>query len=87
MPSLHFATSLMAAHLLAEVGPLAGAVGFTYAALLGLALVYLGEHYAVDLIAGAALTETIRAQAPRLFGLLRRLQPLIDTLDARMGES
>ena len=25
MPSLHFATSLMAAHLLSEVGPVAGA--------------------------------------------------------------
>ena len=31
MPSLHFATSLMGAHLLSEVGPVAGAVGWTYA--------------------------------------------------------
>jgi membrane-associated phospholipid phosphatase len=65
MPSLHFATSLMGAHLLSEVGPVAGAVGWTYAALLGLALVYLGEHYAADIVAGAALTETVRSQAPR----------------------
>jgi membrane-associated phospholipid phosphatase len=65
MPSLHFATTLMGAHLLSEVGPVAGAVGWTYTALLGLALVYLGEHYAVDLIAGAALAETVRAGAPR----------------------
>ena len=64
MPSLHFATSLMAAHLLSEVGPVAGAVGWTYAVTLGLALVYLGEHYLVDLIAGAALTEGVRAAAP-----------------------
>ena len=28
MPSLHFATSVMAALLLAEVGPVAGALGF-----------------------------------------------------------
>ncbi len=47
---------------------MAGAVGFTYAAVLGLALVYLGEHYLADLVAGAALTETIRAAAPRLRG-------------------
>ena len=60
MPSLHFATSLMAAHLLSEVGPVAGAVGWTYAATLGLALVYLGEHYVADLLAGAALAETVR---------------------------
>jgi membrane-associated phospholipid phosphatase len=66
MPSLHFATSLMGAHLLSEVGPVAGAVGFGYAALLGLALVYLGEHYAIDLVAGAVLTETVRGVAGRL---------------------
>jgi membrane-associated phospholipid phosphatase len=65
MPSLHFATSMMGAHLLTEVGPVAGAVGWTYAALLGLALVYLGEHYAADLVAGGALAEVVRRQAPR----------------------
>jgi hypothetical protein len=64
MPSLHFATSLMAAHLLAEAGPIEGAIGWTYALTLGFALVYLGEHYLVDLVAGAALTEGIRAAAP-----------------------
>ena len=60
MPSLHFATTLMAALLLAEVGPLAGALGFAYTATLGFALVYLGEHYVVDLLAGAALTAAVR---------------------------
>ena len=65
MPSLHFATSLMGAHLLTEMGPVAGTVGWTYAGLLGLALVYLGEHYAADLVAGAALAEAVRLQAPR----------------------
>jgi membrane-associated phospholipid phosphatase len=66
MPSLHFATSLMAAHLLAGVGPVSGAVGFSYATLLGLALVYLGEHYVADLLAGAALTEGVRAVVGRV---------------------
>jgi hypothetical protein len=64
MPSLHFATSLMAAHLLAEAGPIEGAIGWTYALTLGFALVYLGEHYLVDLLAGAALTEGVRVAAP-----------------------
>ena len=45
MPSLHFATSLMAAILLSEASPLAGAAGWGYALTLGFALVYLGEHY------------------------------------------
>jgi membrane-associated phospholipid phosphatase len=60
MPSLHFATSVMAALLLAESGPLAGAVGAGYAGVLGVSLVYLGEHYVVDLLAGAALTLAVR---------------------------
>jgi hypothetical protein len=63
MPSLHFATSLMAARLLSEVGPVAGTIGWTYAGTLGLALVYLGEHYAADLIAGAALAEAVHLSA------------------------
>jgi membrane-associated phospholipid phosphatase len=82
MPSLHFATSLMGAHLLSEVGPVAGAVGWTYALTLGLALVYLGEHYAVDLIAGAALAEGIRLGLPRLAPLYRRISAAFQVLEA-----
>ena len=64
MPSLHFATSLMAALLLAEIGPVPGAVGAGYAAALGFALVYLGEHYVTDLLAGAALVALVRRGEP-----------------------
>ena len=85
MPSLHFATSLMAAHLLSELGPAAGAIGWSYAAMLGLALVYLGEHYAVDLIGGAALAEGVRAAAPRLEPLYRRLSNGLQALELRAG--
>jgi membrane-associated phospholipid phosphatase len=83
MPSLHFATSVMAAHLLAETGPLAGGVGWLYASTLGLALVYLGEHYAADLLAGAALTETVRLLAPRAGRLLRPALSLLRSLEAQ----
>jgi hypothetical protein len=65
MPSLHFATSMMAAQLLSEADPVAGALGWAYTGTLGFALVYLGEHYVVDLIAGAALTGALRRLAPR----------------------
>jgi membrane-associated phospholipid phosphatase len=82
MPSLHFATSLMAALLLAEVGPLAGALGFSYAATLGFALVYLGEHYVVDLLAGAALTSAVRALGPRLQPLLTRAARSVSALES-----
>jgi membrane-associated phospholipid phosphatase len=64
MPSLHFGTSVMAAHVLGEVGPVPGALGWTYASVLGFALVYLGEHYVIDLAAGLALAESVRLALP-----------------------
>jgi membrane-associated phospholipid phosphatase len=86
MPSLHFATSLMAALLLAEVGPLPGAVGFGYLAALGFALVYLGEHYVVDLLGGAALTEAVRRLSPRAAPLAARAGRAIASLEAMAHE-
>jgi PAP2 superfamily len=83
MPSLHFATSVMAAHLLAETGPAAGTVAWTYTTTLGIALVYLGEHYVVDLAAGLALTEGIRAAAPAAAPLLSRVAEGVRRLEAR----
>jgi membrane-associated phospholipid phosphatase len=64
MPSLHFATSLMAAIHLAEAGREEGAFGWAYALTLGFALVYLGEHYVTDLAAGTALVGAVRAGEP-----------------------
>jgi PAP2 superfamily protein len=85
MPSLHFATSLMAAHLVSEVDPVAGAIGWTYAGTLALALVYLGEHYAIDVIVGGALAEAVHRSAGPvtpavhvLTGMLRRLRELAE---------
>ena len=87
MPSLHFATSLTGAHLLSEVDPVAGTVGWTYAGMLGLGLVYLGEHYLVDLLGGAALAEGIRLASPRLLPLVRKLLGRIDAVQAYVGEA
>ena len=64
MPSLHFATSVVAAISLAETGRGEGAVGWAYALTLGFALVYLGEHYVTDLAAGAALVVAVRRGEP-----------------------
>lgn len=83
MPSLHFATSLMAALLLAETGPIAGALGAGYAVTLGFALIYLGEHYVIDLIGGTALTMLVRRSASRAGPLLGRFGQLIGALEAR----
>ncbi len=87
MPSLHFATSMMAAQLLAETGPLVGAVGWGYTATLGFALVYLGEHYVVDLIAGAALASAIRGGAPAVTPALKRISGAIAAIEACAQEA
>jgi membrane-associated phospholipid phosphatase len=76
MPSLHFATSFSAALSLAEAGKTEGALGWTYSATLGFALVYLGEHYVTDLLAGAALVVAVR-----------RLEPLAAPLFEEAGEA
>jgi membrane-associated phospholipid phosphatase len=86
MPSLHFATSVTAAHVLADSGPLAGALGWAYAATLGVALVYLGEHYVVDLAAGLALAEAVRAGTPAAAPLARRVATTVAALEARAKE-
>jgi hypothetical protein len=85
MPSLHFATSLMAARMLAETGPAAGAAGWSYAGLLGFALVYLGEHYVVDLVAGAALAESIRRFGPRAAPALEAVTRQVQALERRIA--
>lgn len=77
-PSLHFGSSLMGALLLRETGPKAGAVGAAYAGVLGFALVYLGEHYVTDLIAGAGLVAAVRLGDPLA-------EPLMDELRAGLN--
>jgi membrane-associated phospholipid phosphatase len=83
MPSLHFATSTMAAISLSEASRVEGALGWSYALTLGFALVYLGEHYVTDLIAGAGLVMAVRRGEPlaepavlRVNRGLRRLERL-----------
>jgi hypothetical protein len=83
MPSLHFATSVTAARVLAGTGRVAGVLGWAYALTLGVALVYLGEHYVVDLAAGLALAEAIRRGAPAVAPLAERLSAAMQALEAR----
>ncbi|MDX6640918.1 MAG: hypothetical protein QOF12_1929 [Solirubrobacteraceae bacterium] len=83
MPSLHFATSVMAARVLRDAGPVQGALGWGYATTLGFALVYLGEHYVTDLIAGAALAEGVRRTVPRAEPVVQRVSRAVQALEAR----
>ena len=71
MPSDHFAAASITAIGLAEVSPAAGAVGWASAALAGFALVYLGEHYVTDLVAGLALAVGVWRVEPVVEPLFR----------------
>jgi membrane-associated phospholipid phosphatase len=81
MPSLHFATSVLAAILLAETGVVEGVAGWSYAVALGFALVYLGEHYVIDLVAGTALVAVVRYAEPRIAPLARLLSSGVQRLE------
>ncbi len=83
MPSLHFATSVTAARVLWRSGRLAGTLGWTYALTLGTALLYLGEHYVVDLLAGLALAEGVRLGTPALEPAARRVSAGLQALEAQ----
>jgi membrane-associated phospholipid phosphatase len=81
MPSLHFGTSVLAAILLSEMGPGPGAAGWSYALTLGFALVYLGEHYVIDLLAGAAVVAVVRRGEPLVRPLAERVSAVTQRLE------
>jgi hypothetical protein len=85
MPSLHFATSVQGAVSLTEAGKKEGAVGWAYALTLGFGLVYLGEHYVTDLLAGAGLVGAVRVSDPvfapavgRVSAVIQRLEQIVE---------
>jgi membrane-associated phospholipid phosphatase len=85
MPSLHFGTSVMAARILSQVGRGHAAAGWAYALTLGFGLVYLGEHYVIDLLAGFALAEGIWRVAPRAEPAIRMIAAAVHRLEPRAG--
>jgi hypothetical protein len=83
MPSLHFATSVSAAHALTDAGAAPAPLAWAYAATLGTALVYLGEHYVVDLAAGLALAEGVRRATPLVEPLAEGVSRAVAALEAK----
>ncbi len=73
MPSDHIASAAITAMGLSEVSIAYGALGWTYVLLAGFSVVYLGEHYLVDVLAGLAVAEAVRLAEPLLNPLVRRL--------------
>ncbi len=81
MPSDHFVAACMTAMIVAEFGPVAAAVGWADVAIVGFAVVYLGEHYVVDLIASLALAEGVRRAEPVVSPLLRLAPSILRALE------
>ncbi len=83
MPSLHFATAVLAAILVSDAGGrVEGAVAWGYAATLGFSLVYLGEHYVTDLVAGAGVVAIVRNAEPLARPLVRLINNRLRRLEA-----
>ncbi len=59
MPSDHVASAAITALGLAEVGPVFGALGWAYVGLASFSVVYLGEHYLIDVLVGLAVAGAI----------------------------
>jgi membrane-associated phospholipid phosphatase len=71
MPSDHISSAAITAMGLAEIGPVFGAIGWTYVAAAGFAVVYLGEHYLVDVLVGLVVAELVRRWEPYAAPLVR----------------
>ena len=54
-----------------------------YAGTLGFALVYLGEHYVADLLAGLALAEGVRRLEPLATPAFTRVSRVVQALERR----
>ena len=82
MPSDHIASAAITAMGLAEVNRVYGALGWSYVALAGFAVIYLGEHYVVDVLGGLAVAEAVRRGEPVVNPLVRRVVRGVDRLAA-----
>ncbi len=71
MPSDHISSAAITAMGLSEVGLVPGVIGWTYVAAAGFAVVYLGEHYLVDVLVGLAVAEIVRRGEPHVAPLVR----------------
>jgi membrane-associated phospholipid phosphatase len=71
MPSDHISSAAITAMGLSEVGLVPGLIGWSYVAAAGFAVVYTGEHYLVDVLAGLAVAEIVRRAEPYAAPLVR----------------
>jgi membrane-associated phospholipid phosphatase len=71
MPSDHISSAAITAMGLMEVNHALGAAGWVYVGAAAFAVVYLGEHYVVDVLAGLAVAEIVRRGEPLATPIVR----------------
>lgn len=71
MPSIHFAATMMIMFPARRARSPLFAVTTVYTLLMGIALVYLGEHFVLDLVAGGAMATIGWVVASQALGLMR----------------
>jgi membrane-associated phospholipid phosphatase len=82
MPSIHMAITFLLVFPLFRVGRRWGYAALVYSALMGFSLIYLGEHFFLDVIAGVLITTYGWYTADTWF---KRLSPLVQSF--RSGSS
>jgi len=75
MPSVHMAISVAVLFMAFRVNWLFGALALAYNAAMAFSLVYLGEHYVLDLVAGVLVTVAVYAAVSFWFRRRNREEP------------
>ena len=81
MPSDAIPAAAVTARSLARLSPAAGVPAWACTGLLALTVVYLGEHYVVDVIAGLLLSEAVVRAEPVMLPLVRLGLDVLHELD------
>ena len=82
MPSLHMAVSFAILLIAFRVNWFLGALALVYNAAMAFSLVYLGEHYVVDIVAGIIVTLSVYAVLSVSSTVRARLSPVAVSLPA-----
>ena len=78
MPSDHISSAAITAMGLGEVGPVYGALGWTYVAAASFAVVYLGEHYVADVVVGLLIAAAVHRCEPLAAPLVRAVAQAVE---------
>lgn len=82
MPSDYIASAAITAMALSELSVGYGILGWSYVILSSFAIVYLGEHYLIDVLAGLAVAEAVRRAEPLVSPFVRQLARVLKQIAA-----